>query len=529
MFWISPPLGTPRVKQHLISFGLAAADFVHRHPKRITATVTSLLLTGAGGAFAVASLEPGLPLAHTHLVSEAVQLPELAAQADTLDSHHFTLYRSEQTRGADTPEALLQRLGLADPAAAAFLRANATARKALFNHAGRPVTAEASAQQELLSLRTHWVEKDSDGDFKRLVVERTDTGFTTRVETAPLEARQRLVSGVIQSSLYATTDEVGLPDSVTKQLIEVFESNVDFHRGLHKGDRFSLVYETLEADGEPVRAGRLLSAEMLNRGKEHQALWFQENGTDKGSYYSFEGQSLRRAYLLSPLEFSRITSGFGMRNHPVYGYSREHKGTDFAAPTGTPVRAVGDGTVAVRRRAEWLRQDHPDQAPQQQGHHLLRPPLAHRRQGGRAGEPGRNHRQRRHHRRVHRSAPAFRVPRQQRPAKPGRGAGRAARGGAGLVGRPCRLRQAGRWHEAATGRRPRRRSRHLRVRRPRAPGRRAFASRLPNKKAPHGAFLLGGWTAGAVYSGTENEEPQPQVVLAFGFLMTNCAPCRSSL
>ena len=345
MFWISPPLGTPRVKQHLISFGLAAADFVHRHPKRITATVASLLLTGAGGAFAVASLEPGLPLAHTHLVSEAVQLPELAAQADTLDSHHFTLYRSEQTRGADTPEALLQRLGLADPAAAAFLRANATARKALFNHAGRPVTAEASAQQELLSLRTHWVEKDSDGDFKRLVVERTDTGFTTRVETAPLEARQRLVSGVIQSSLYATTDEVGLPDSVTKQLIEVFESNVDFHRGLHKGDRFSLVYETLEADGEPVRAGRLLSAEMLNRGKEHQALWFQENGTDKGSYYSFEGQSLRRAYLLSPLEFSRITSGFGMRNHPVYGYSREHKGTDFAAPTGTPVRAVGDGTV----------------------------------------------------------------------------------------------------------------------------------------------------------------------------------------
>ncbi|MFT4194218.1 peptidoglycan DD-metalloendopeptidase family protein [Ottowia sp.] len=333
------------MKQELISAGLAVADFLHRPPKRITAVIGAVLLGGGGGAFAVASLAPAAPTEPMRLVSEAVQAAALSPQAELLDTYSFTLYRSEQTRTADTPEALLERLGVADPAAAAFLRRNATARQALFGRAGRTVTAEANDRQELRLLRTQWLDQESDESFKRLVVERTGGDFSVRIETAPLVASERIAGGVIRGTLYSATDEARLPDSVTKQLTEIFESNVDFHRGLRRGDRFSVVYETLEADGEPMRAGKILSAEVVNRGKTHQAVWFKEEGAAKGAYYSFDGQSLRKAYLVSPMEVSRITSGFGMRNHPVFGYSREHTGVDYAAPIGTPVRSVGDGVV----------------------------------------------------------------------------------------------------------------------------------------------------------------------------------------
>lgn len=334
-----------RVKQQLISTGLAVADFLHRHPRRITAVIAAFMLCGGGGAFAVASLAPAAPLAPLRLVSEPVAAQQLDAQSEILDTHSFTLYRTESTRANDTPEALLKRLGLADPAAAAFLRKNETTRQVLFGRASRLVTAEASDRHELLKLHTRWLESHSDETFKRLVVEKAGDDFSVSVETAPLVANQRIASGVIRSTLYAATDEADLPDSITRQLTEIFESNVDFHRGLRRGDRFSVVYETLEADGEPLRAGRILSAEVTNRGRTHQAIWFKEQGATKGAYYTPDGQSLRKAYLLSPMRVSRITSGFGMRNHPVYGYSREHKGVDYGAPTGTPVRTIGDGVV----------------------------------------------------------------------------------------------------------------------------------------------------------------------------------------
>lgn len=334
----------------LITASLALRDRItqgiQKHPKRITALVAALLLTGGGGAFAVASLAPDPADLPVRLIEQPI--PSLASGlslAELTEQPGFSLFRTEQMRSSDTAESLLQRLGVADPAAAAFLRRDTHVQKNLMGRTGRSVSAETTDDHRLLRLTARWAPDDS-GTFRRLVVEKTDAGFASRIETAPLTASSRLAGGVIQSSLFAATDAARIPDAVAVQMAELFSGDIDFRRALRKGDRFSVVYETLEADGEPLRSGRVLSAEFVNNGKTHQALWFQDpGGNGKGAYYTPDGQSMRRAYLASPVEFSRVSSGFAMRFHPIHKTWRAHLGTDFAAPTGTPVRTVGDGVV----------------------------------------------------------------------------------------------------------------------------------------------------------------------------------------
>lgn len=328
----------------LTSFGKSLLGLLQRHPKRISAALTTVLLGGGGGAFAVASLGPDPSALPVHEVAVIVQPLPLKEQADVLETHALKLFRSEITRSTDTAESLLQRLGLNDPAAANFIRRDARAYQVLLGRAGRSVSVEANDRQELLSLTARWINSEADGNFQRLVVEKTPSGYSSRIESAPLVASTRLASGTIQSSLFAATDDARIPDAVAIQVAEIFSSSIDFHRALRKGDRFSIVYEALEADGEPLRTGRVLSTEFVNAGKTYQAMWFQEQG-QKGGYYNLEGESLRRAYLTSPMAFSRMTSGFKMRFHPILKTWRAHLGVDYAAPTGTPVRTVGDGIV----------------------------------------------------------------------------------------------------------------------------------------------------------------------------------------
>ncbi len=330
------------------------ADSLRRHPKRITTSLAALLLGTGVTAFGVAPLAPDAADLPVHQVLETVQSLPTQAQTDALADFNFKLFRTESTRGSDTASSLLKRLNLNDPAAAAFLRIDANAQLILAGRPGKTVTAEASDSQQLLKLSMRWP-SENEALFNRLVIERGTAGFSSRIETAPYTSSARLASGSIQTSLFAATDDAHLPDKVAVQLAEIFSGDIDFHSDLRKGDRFNVVYESLEADGETLRTGRVLSAEFVNAGTAHQAMWFQAPGQDaavavntqkdKGGYYRLDGQSLRRAYLSSPVEFSRISSGFSMRFHPVLQKWRAHLGTDFAATTGTPARTVGDGTV----------------------------------------------------------------------------------------------------------------------------------------------------------------------------------------
>jgi murein DD-endopeptidase MepM/ murein hydrolase activator NlpD len=327
-----------------------AQQALKRHPRRVVGALATALLLGGGGAYAVATAVVSMtPEADDLPVQQHVEvvtpLP-LADQVEALDTHPLRLYRTDQTRSNDTADTLLKRLGIADPAAAAFLRGDVNTYQNLLGRTGRYVTAEADDSHALLKLVARWSPED-DGQFKRLVIEKNAQGFSSRLETAALTAATRLASGTIQSSLFAATDNAGIPDSVASQVAEIFSGEIDFHRALRKGDRFSVIYETLEGDGEPLRSGRVLSTEFVNAGKTYQAMWFQDpNQTRaKGGYYTLDGKSLQRTFLASPMAFSRMTSGFKMRFHPILKKWRAHLGVDYAAPVGTPVRTVGDGVV----------------------------------------------------------------------------------------------------------------------------------------------------------------------------------------
>ncbi|MBK0394754.1 M23 family metallopeptidase [Ramlibacter algicola] len=321
----------------------AAARVLEHHPRQVTALIAACLLGGGGAAFAVASFGPDPSALPVREVVEPVEPLALREQSEVLDAFSFSLWRSDTVRPTDTVESLLARLGVSDPVAATYLRQDPLVRQQLLGRYGRSVRAEATDQHALRALTARWVADDS-GNFKRLVVQRGDKGkFTTRVETAPLTATTRLGSGTIRSSLFAAVDDSRLPDEVAVQLADILSAEIDFRRGLRKGDRFSVVYEALEADGEPLRTGRVLSAEFLNNGHQYNAVWFQQAG--KGAYYGFDGKSLTSSYLASPMEFSRVTSGFAMRFHPIMKTWRAHTGVDYGAPTGTAVRTVGDGIV----------------------------------------------------------------------------------------------------------------------------------------------------------------------------------------
>jgi murein DD-endopeptidase MepM/ murein hydrolase activator NlpD len=320
------------------------AHALEHHPKKVTALIGALLLGGGGAAFAVASLDPQPDDVQVRQIVEPVKSLPVQQQVDALDLHDINLFRTDLTRSNDTAETLLARLGIYDPAAAAYLRRDRNFRAQLLGHAGRSVTAEADGDQALQKLSVRWAPEDN-GTFRRLVIERSPGGgFTSRVELAPLAAATRMGSATIRSSLSAAAEESRIPDRVVSQIIDIFSGDIDFHHALRKGDRFNVVYEALEADGEPLRTGRVLSIEFVNKGRTYQAMWFQEPG-HKGGYYTLDGKSLATAYLSSPLAFSRVTSGFEMRFHPILHQWKAHLGIDYAGAIGTPVRTVGDGTV----------------------------------------------------------------------------------------------------------------------------------------------------------------------------------------
>lgn len=270
-----------------------------------------------------------------HRVIEDIPLA-LTAQ-DEAPSSEF--WREERIQRGDTIGSLLARLQVDDPKASAYLRTARHVRSLYQLVPGRTVRAITTDNGELVSLRY------LNGDGMELVVRKRGDDFFAREQPLATEQRLLMSSGEIRTSLFAATDAAGLSDGVALQLTDVFSSEVDFHRDLRPGDRFAVVFEAFYSNGELVRTGRIVAAEFTNAGRTYRAIYFQD-AQGRGGYYTPEGKNLRKTFLRSPLEFSRISSGFSTsRFHPVLNTWRAHKGVDYAAPRGTRVKVTADGYV----------------------------------------------------------------------------------------------------------------------------------------------------------------------------------------
>jgi murein DD-endopeptidase MepM/ murein hydrolase activator NlpD len=324
-------------------FGLADTS----RKTRIIAGGAAALALCAFGATAVAPIAPDASDLPVKSISQDLQLPNLADQIAALQQDQQEFIHEERVRPGDSLGSVFNRLGIEDQQAQAFVRSNKMARAILSLKTGKRLQAETDENGLMLTLRATVAVRDNE--FKTITVTRKGEKFVADEAPAKLERRVEMRSRDISTSLYAATDSntdgAQIPDSIVNQIVEMFSTNIDFRGDLKRGDRFNVVYETYWLDGEMVKTGRILAGEFINRGVAFQSVWYEDPITKQGGYYSLDGKALKKAFLKSPVAFNRISSGFSMRVHPVFGTWKQHKGVDMAAPMGTPIKASGDGTV----------------------------------------------------------------------------------------------------------------------------------------------------------------------------------------
>lgn len=331
--------------------GQALHALLSRHARVVAASVAGALTAGATVVFAVAPLAPDAASLPVQVVEQEVPLGDLSGQLEALAAHETELTRTEVTRPTDTPEATLRRLGVNDAQAWQLLRSDASVRRALDPRARSLVTVRVGPAGELRELVVRGPAAQASrlrSHFDRLRVAPEAGRWVVQREQLPLTSETQLSGNVVSSTLQVAATQVRLPPPVTRQLTELLASDPETSRGLRKGDAFAVVYEALTAEGSPVPwAGasfRVLAVEFQSGGKSRQAFWY-EDAQGKGSWFDQNGRGRKKVFLTMPLDQAKATSPFALRMHPLLQRLREHRGIDYAAPHGTPVRVVGDGVV----------------------------------------------------------------------------------------------------------------------------------------------------------------------------------------
>ncbi|PWB31270.1 peptidase M23 [Pseudomonas sp. SDI] len=265
--------------------------------------------------------------------------PATPSTAKTEPSH-----REVTVARGDTLSTLFAKVGLPATAVHEVLAANKQAKQFSQLKHGQVLEIELDKDGQLASLHS----KVSDLETIRLTKGANGYAFNREV-TKPV-VRSAYVHGVIKSSLSASAQRAGLNHSLTMDMASIFGYDIDFAQDIRQGDEFDVVYEQKVANGKVVGNGNILSARFTNRGKSYTAVRYT-NKAGNTSYYTADGNSMRKAFIRTPVDFARISSRFSAgRKHPILNKIRAHKGVDYAAPRGTPIKAAGDGKVLLAGR-----------------------------------------------------------------------------------------------------------------------------------------------------------------------------------
>ena len=330
-----------------------------RKNHRWLVAISSLPLFAGIGAFGIA---PSTSV-NTFLSKKELHTP----RAQLLKNQSEPAFRyAEIIKNDDTLASIFHRMGIKDNEAVQFFARDASAEQIRRLIPGKLIFAEVTEQGHLQSLSYQFSE-DKYYKFSRIA----ESIVSKNVDNVYL--RQVIVkSGKIESSLYAATDKAELSDRLANTLANLFSTKIDFHKDLRKNDSFKVIYESFYKDGTLSKIGNILAAEFINRGNVYRVFYFSCTDGKEG-YYTEDGQDLRNAFLQSPIEFSRISSGFTKaRYHPILKRWRAHKGIDYAAPPGTRVRATADGVIKYMGRkgayGHLITIDHPGKYSTAYGH-----------------------------------------------------------------------------------------------------------------------------------------------------------------
>lgn len=311
---------------------------------RLASALAAALSVATITAFAVA------PLTHDPLPSRAKVIEDVSLPVEALEFDGIYTRQAVISRG-ETLGSLLRKLGELNPELLEFIRSDATARSLMSLRPGVTVRAQVDSSNRIQSIEYPMLDGLTEDDQPtRLDIDRSSRG-QWRARASEIELDRTIESRVatINTSLFAATDLADIPESVAVRIPEIFASDIDFHRDVRKGDTLRIVYEVLHdpQSNTEARAGKILAVEYQGSQQSLNALWFERDEADGGGeYYNFDGRRLKRTFLRSPMEFTRITSGFTHgRRHPVFRDWRAHRGVDYAAPIGTKVRTIGDGTI----------------------------------------------------------------------------------------------------------------------------------------------------------------------------------------
>jgi murein DD-endopeptidase MepM/ murein hydrolase activator NlpD len=310
---------------------LASQDAVANRPQQITIEENTPL---SEPVLAVPRQQITIPLA----------IPEITAEAEPKQQTTEALnWVNFKVKNGDSLAYLFKRNNLSAAELHQIMKLGKLTRSLRYIKPGQHFRVSMNQQQQINEL-FYDINK-----LESLHIKRTDSAFTAKLLKRPVDKRTTFASAVIDSSLFEAGKNAGMGDALIMQLVGVFGWDIDFALDIRKGDRFNILYEEQFLEGKKLKDGPIIAAEFTNQGRTYKAVRYTD-AKGRTDYYSDDGRSMRKAFLRTPVDFRRISSRFGKRHHPTLNRMKLHKGVDYAARTGTPIKAAGDGKVIFRGR-----------------------------------------------------------------------------------------------------------------------------------------------------------------------------------